>query len=310
MEVIHMPKDLPTTQRQVESDFSRISPTAKLVAYFRQFTDIPCAQAIARLIDAEAVTETICPDSAMLDDLKKFVTPAIEARYKSMISAIKRTGNQQVLELASGLSFRGILMTTDPNVIYVETDLPVLTREKMSVVEQIPVLQQAYQRPNFFVDAVDALSIRDLNHALRHFDPKKPIAIIHEGLYMYLSRSEKETLANNIKEILRRFGGVWITPDFMVEAEVEHLMNQPRVRSIMDSMTTSIAALTGRDLKQDQFKDQSELSNFFEKCGYKFTINPQIDGSYELSSLKTFPMTENHLSVLKEALRLWILRLR
>ena len=131
MEVIHMQKDLPTTQRQGESDFSSISPTAKLVAYFREFTDIPCAKDVARLIDAKTVTETLCPDSGMLDDLKKFVTPAIEARYKSMISAIKRTGIQQVLELASGLSFRGILMTTDPDILYTETDLPLLTREKM-----------------------------------------------------------------------------------------------------------------------------------------------------------------------------------
>lgn len=305
-----MQKDLPNTQSQMKSDFSSISPTAKLVAYFREFTDIPCAKDVARIIDAKTVTETLCPDPVMLNDLKKFVAPAVEARYKSMISAIKTTGIHQVLELAAGLSFRGIVMTTDPDMLYAETDLPALTREKMSVVEQIPVLQQAYQRPNLFVDAVDALSISDLNHALRHFDPKKPIAVVHEGLYMYLSRTEKETLANNIKEILSRFGGVWITPDFMVEAEMQQLMNQPRVRSVMDSMTTSIATLTGRDLRQDQFKDQSELSNFFEKLDYKFTTYPQIDGSYKLSSLKTFPMTENHLNVLKEALRLWILRLR
>lgn len=305
-----MQKDLPSVTGQGEHDFSSISPTAKLVAYFREFSDIPCAKDVARLIDAKAVTETICPDSTMLDDLKKFVAPAIEARYKSMISAIKITGIHQVLELASGLSFRGIVMTTDPAIIYVETDLPALMREKMSIVERIPALQQAHRRPNLFFEQVNALAMSDLNHALSHFDSKKPIAVVHEGLYMYLSRPEKETLAKNIKEILRRFGGAWITPDFMVEAEAQQLMNQPRVRSIMDTMTTSIATLTGRDIRQDQFKDQVELNTFFENLGYKLTTHPQIDGSYELSSLKAFPMAENHLKVLQQALRLWVLRLQ
>lgn len=304
-----MQKDLPTTYSQVKSDFSNISPTAKLVAYFREFSDIPCAQDVARLIDAKSVTEMICPDARMLDDLKKFVAPAIEARYKSMISAIKRTGIHQVLELASGLSFRGILMTTDPDLIYVESDLPALTREKIFVAERIPTLQNAHKRPNLFFEDVNALAMTDLNHALRHFDPKKPIAVVHEGLYMYLSRPEKEILANNIKQILRRFGGVWITPDFMVEAEAQQLMNNPRVRSIMDTMTASLARLTGRDLMQDQFKDQAELNAFFEKLGFKLTTHPQIDGSYELTSLKLFPMEENHLKTLKQALRLWTLRL-
>lgn len=305
-----MQKDLPTTQSQLKSDYSSISPTAKLVAYFREFSDIPCAKDIARLIEAKTVAETICPDSAMLDDLKKFVTPAIEARYKSMISAIKMTGIHQVLELASGLSFRGIVMTTDPELIYVETDLPALIREKMFIVERIPALQQGLRRPNLFLEDVNALAMSELNHALRHFDPKKPVAIVHEGLYMYLSRAEKELLANNIKEILRRFGGAWITPDFMVKADVQQLMNHPRVRSIMDSMTTSIATLTGRDLNEDQFKDQAELNTFFENLGYKLTTHPQIDGSYDLSSLKNFSMAENHLETLKQSLRLWTLSLR
>ena len=305
-----MQKHLLSAICQEKNDFSSISPTAKLVAYFREFSDIPSAKEVSHLIDAKTITEKICPDSAMLADLKKFVTPAIEARYKSMISAIQATGIHQVLELASGLSFRGVAMTADPNMIYAETDLPELLREEMSIVERIPVMSQALRRPNLFFEEVNALSIKDLNHTLRHFDPKKPIAIVHEGLYMYLSRTEKETLANNIKEILRRFGGVWITPDFMVEAESEQLMNQPRVRFIMDSMTASIATLTGRDLRQDQFKDQAELNFFFEKLGFKLTTYPQIDGSYELSSLTKFPMTENHLKVLQQALRLWILKLR
>ncbi len=36
-------------------DFDKISPTALLVAYARQFSDIPYTQEIAALSDAEAI---------------------------------------------------------------------------------------------------------------------------------------------------------------------------------------------------------------------------------------------------------------
>lgn len=287
--------------------FSKISPTAKLVAYFRQFSDIAFAKDISDIIEAKGVAEKLCGSTSVLVDLERFVAPAIEARYKSMISAIDRTGITQILELASGLSFRGITMSKNPKITYVETDLPELTLEKLSIVERVPEMSRACRRDNLHFESVDALSKNDLHRAIRHFDDKKPIAIIHEGLYMYLSRIEKEILANNIKDILNQFGGCWITPDIMIQSEMTSLMSRPKVQSIMNQLTASITTLTGRDLNQEQFKDQEDVSSFFKKLGYKISTHPQIDGSYELTSLRKLPMNDDHLKILESALKLWVL---
>lgn len=291
------------------SDFSKISPTAKLVAYFREFTDIQFAQHISKTINAKSIVQELCPDPEMLSGLLRFAAPALEARYKSMINAIRKSGIKQILELASGLSFRGLVMTNDPSIMYVETDLPSLMTEKRSIISQSPEMQHCLTRSNLFLEPVNALSSEDIASAVRHFDPNLPVAVIHEGLYMYLSRQEKKKLAENIKIVLQKFGGAWITPDFMIDAEAKQFINHPRAVAVMEHMTKMIAQLTSRDLSQDQFKDQSDLSNFLNSIGFKMRSNPQIDDSYTLSSLKNHPMSDEHFSLMQKSLRLWTLEL-
>jgi O-methyltransferase involved in polyketide biosynthesis len=291
------------------SDFSKISPTAKLVAYFREFTDIPFAKHISKTINAKSIVRELCPNPEMLSDLLRFAAPALEARYKSMISAIRKSGIKQILELASGLSFRGLVMTNDPSIVYVETDLPSLATEKRSIISQSPEMKNCMARSNLFLEQVNAVSADEIDSALKHFDPNLPVAVIHEGLYMYLSREEKKKLAENIQYVLQRFGGVWITPDFMIDSEARQSINHPKAVAIMEHMTKMIAQLTSRDLSQDQFKDQSDLSNFLNSIGFKLHSNPQIDGSYTLSSLKNHPMNDEHFSLLQKSLHLWTLEL-
>ena len=287
--------------------FSKISPTAKLVAYFREFSDIPFAKEVSRLIDAQSMTEKFCPDPETLETFKKFGAPGLEARYKSMVSTIKRLGIEQVLELASGLSFRGTLMTEDPKITYVETDLSPMMAERMALIEHIPGVKSALNRPNLFLESVNALSLSDLEKALRHFNPKKPVAIIHEGLYQYLSMTEKKILANNIKGILSRFGGAWITPDFMTEADSKIWSEQPKAQKLLEQITSTITKLTGRNLRDNQFRDDNDIAQFVGQFGLKMQVCPQIDDSYTLTSLKKFPLPDQHLKQMQSHLKLWVL---
>jgi O-methyltransferase involved in polyketide biosynthesis len=294
---------------QFDPHHSKISPTAKLVAFFRTFSDIPYANEIAKIIGAKELTENIIPDTKTLSEILPFAAPAIEARYKGMLTAIKSTGIKQILELASGLSFRGAIMTIDPSIIYIETDLQDLTEEKKKIITKIPQLKEASKRNNYQQEVVNALTMTDIQHATRHFDPSQPIAIVHEGLYMYLSRQEKQQLAENIQQILHNFGGVWITPDFMLESETARLFEDPRAAEIMTNMINNITSLTARDLSQDQFRDNADLSRFLESTGFKATRRPQIDGSFTLSSLNQLTMSENIFITLQQALGIWIIEL-
>ena len=55
--------------------------------------------------------------------------------------------------------------------------------------------------------------MESLSKATTAFKFDKPLAIITEGLISYLSRGEIGVLADNIHEILEKFGGLWIAQE-------------------------------------------------------------------------------------------------
>ena len=111
-------------------DHAKISLTAKLTAYLRGFSDIPYAAEASELVHArEAFDQLLRGDDLTREDLTWYA-PVLEARAKSLDEMIRRSGVRQVLELASGLSLRGLAMTAIPNLVYVETDLPDMIAQK------------------------------------------------------------------------------------------------------------------------------------------------------------------------------------
>ena len=71
----------PTDEKEVAA-FSRISPTAMLLAYFRTFTDIPFAAELAAATDAEAVSRALIEGSGLRLEDSRLNAPFAEARNK------------------------------------------------------------------------------------------------------------------------------------------------------------------------------------------------------------------------------------
>src|SRR5690625_922725 len=91
------------------AEYSKISPTAKLAAYWKAQSDIPYAAEIADAVGAEQTAKELANN---LDDpMTQFSVPVAEARYKSLTYAIKKSNFHNVLEIASGLSPRGFEIT-------------------------------------------------------------------------------------------------------------------------------------------------------------------------------------------------------
>jgi hypothetical protein len=80
------------------SDFDKISPTALLTAYARQFSDIPYTKEIAELTNAAATVAQFVSEG---EEQPVIVGALIEARYKSIEQVIDRFGGTRLLELAS-----------------------------------------------------------------------------------------------------------------------------------------------------------------------------------------------------------------
>ncbi len=285
---------------------SKISFTAKLVAFCRAASDIPYAAEVAKLIDAEPVYSSMVGMAALKPEALNWFDALLEARYKSLTAAVLRSGVTQVLEFASGVALRGLVMSRNPSLTYVETDLPEITEEKTVLSDEIRAIYGIPHPANLHYRSCNILSWDEIETALSHFDPSKPVAIIHEGLLPYLMPAEKEVVASHVARILREFGGVWISPDFVTMDEAVGAFWRD---SSIAGMTESITRKTGRSFEVGCFKTQKDIDQLLDRHGLEGVTVSQIDGSFELSCLKQKPLSEVQLSELTKRLTLMEVRL-
>jgi O-methyltransferase involved in polyketide biosynthesis len=225
--------------RFVPADPSLISVTAKLAAYYRQFSDIPFAAEVAKRIGADEAFEQILREHGLERDKLTFYAPMFEARYKSITQLILASRASQVLELASGYSLRGLDLSRSGTIQYVEADLPNVVTAKLSLLEDVRQQHGIPPSPRHAIANADALDLDQVRAAAVGFDTRRPLTILCEGLIMYLSKRETEQLATNVHQVLGEFaGGTWICPDFTFRAEARDLPpERVRLREAITGVT-------------------------------------------------------------------------
>ena len=262
----------------LNSDFDKISPTALLTAYARQYTDIPHTKEIAELTNAVATVNQFVNEDEK-NSIIIALTAIIEGRYKAIDQVRKQFQENQILELASGLLPRGLIASENPEIIFIESDLPRMIEQKQRLSEQL-----IGKRSNLHFLPIDATS--GLNSALLHnyFKSEEPITILCEGLLMYLTFAEKKQVFNNVREILQTFGGVWITPDLTTKTRLEQ--NIPVFQTIRERVSNS----TGRLLAENDFNDTVHIKQFVSEQGFEMEEFNMLDIIDQLHSLSTLTM--------------------
>lgn len=288
------------TLEEVRDDHFKISPTAKLVAYFRTFSDIPYSEYIAQQIGAKEVAAELVGGE---DNLKRVIwaAPLLESRYKCINDHLSRLGIRNVLELASGIAPRGIVMTQDPSVTYVETDLNGMFEEKRKLILELRDHYLIPSRPNLHFEEVNTLKTEDLEKAKSHFSGK-PFAVVHEGLLPYLPREEKQVMANNLYSILEP-EGAWITPDISSKHVMEAILKQdPKLIEFVGK----ISGVTGRDLINNAFEDENDAMQFYNNSGFNIEIYPGFNG--ELSSTTNLGLDKEKISKMLKSRKVWVMK--
>jgi len=279
----------------MKEPYEKISPTAKFVAYLRTFTDIPFAKEMAEESGAEKTYQELAGES---EESLLRLSPYWEARYRATDRIIMQCGITQILEVAAGLSPRGIAMTENPNVVYVVTDLPqILEQEKAIAVAILSRLNS--ERLNLHFETANALHRDNLLRAATVFVSDRPVAIITEGLLPYLNREEKSVLADNIHEVLRRSRGVWIASDVHTK---QFRRDTFRLDEMLRQRQSRIAAFTGSDLDSNLFADENELEGFFRKSGFQIEEYQYSSVVQELSSPRKLNLAEEDMKRVFELL--------
>lgn len=292
-------------------EYSKISITAKFVAYLREYSDIPFAQDVSTYIRAEDALQTIAArlqgendslskQNEMLDE-SKLIAPLLEARYKSIVQLILKTNIKQVLEVASGFSLRGLAMTQDPDLSYVESDLVQINNEKHKL---IGALRQKYQLKdlgNHRVVAANALDYSDLEAATNSLNRSEPLVVVNEGLIPYLSATEMARLADNVRELLSKFaGGVWITPDFITKTVADDVSeNRKRFRNAINDTTE-------RQLHGAAFESDAAIDEFTREHGFSGEVFDQA-ALVTLVSPERLGLSSSIVESLRPHMRVWLL---
>jgi O-methyltransferase involved in polyketide biosynthesis len=286
----------------MSADASLISVTAKLAAYYRQFSDIPFAAEVAKRIGADEAFERILREHGLERDKLTFYAPMFEARYKSITQVILASGASQVLELASGYSLRGLDLTRNHQLRYVETDLPAVVATKLGLLEDVRKQHGISPVPQHLVTAADALDFEQVHAATAALDRSRPLTVLCEGLIMYLSKVETERLAMNVHELLGEFtGGCWITPDFSFSAEARDLPPE-RLR-----LREAITGVTQRQVDASAFEDERDLAAFLNRAQFNVQVRSQVDETPSFSSLQPLGLSPALIERLRPVLRLWVM---
>ena len=281
----------------MKESYEKISPTAKLVAYLRTFTDIPFTKEIAAKSGAEKTFHELADESA-----KSMIrlAPMWEARYKVTNRILTERGITQVLELAAGLSPRGLAMTGNPDVVYVATDLPQILEEEKEIAEAILVKLNS-ERPNLYFQPANVFSMDNLSTAAVAFKHDRPLAIITEGLFPYLTRGQRKALAGNIHELLEKYPGLWITTDVHTKQGLQKI---PQFDENAKKRLTRISSSTETAFESNFFDDENDLKQFFEKAGFKMEEYSYINVFQDLTSVKILNLTQEEILKIQQGFRI------
>jgi O-methyltransferase involved in polyketide biosynthesis len=258
-------------QQPGKRDYSAISPSALSLVHLKGLTNIPFAKRTAELF-SEIDGHSADARSNDLAFWKRVVH--FEMRYLSVDQLLSTVEITNILELSSGYSWRGLDMVTRKNIHYIDTDLPAVINQKNQL---LPALQEEDNRTigNLETIPLNALDEEAFLEIVDRF-PEGPIAIVNEGLMMYLNTSEKETLCRLIQKVLKQRGGVWITADVYVKSTLERFKEEDH-----DSLKELVEA---QRIEDNMFESFAVAEKFFTTAGFKVDSEAVVEHS-QVSSL-------------------------
>jgi O-methyltransferase involved in polyketide biosynthesis len=242
-------------------DFRQVSVTALVPAFARgEYTEIPWAKEMLAVLRERGASLS---DGPWSEHATRDYASFFEARFRAVNSVLEEKGAIQVLELAAGLSPRGMEFARR-GVVYVEADLA----ESMAMKREVVTAILGSVPQGLHLCAASVIDRAQLLACCSPFVAGRPVAVTMEGLLRYLTFEEKTLLAANVLDILSRYGGWWITPDIHLRSWAQR--QTPAYRQ-------SEIKLLGRSLDSNYFADLEHAQAFFEHCGFVVDSRPLLE---------------------------------
>lgn len=176
-------------------------------------------------------------------------------------TAIQKQGVTQIVEIACGLSPRGVSMGKQfPHITYIEADLPGMAANKRSLLQQQNLLSEKHQVVNCNILALEGEET--LEKTFARLDKSQPVLVVTEGLVNYF---DLDTIAG----FWRRLGAVLKTfPSGHYVSEIYPKLEWHAVAK----WTNRVRALLAKSTKANvnlHFSNDIEIADSFRNYGFK-----------------------------------------
>jgi O-methyltransferase involved in polyketide biosynthesis len=277
----------PTASEEGAHDFDSISPSAYALLLMKGLTPIPYAHEAAALLQAiePSAFEAFSAQADLIELQKQ--TPGFwarvlhfENRYFSIDQLLSDLTTTNILELSSGFSFRGLTLSHQRPVFYIDTDLPTLIATKRRFIDALTAEPSAQaptsQTPahpsilpgHYELQPLNALDTTAFDTIVDGFPPGE-LTIVNEGLLVYLNPSEKEKLCRNIRTTLQQRGGCWITGDIYIKS--------PNASLFGEKNDAFLKFLEQHNIEANKFESFDDARDFFARMGFTLDREANVD---------------------------------
>jgi len=174
-------------------------------------------------------------------------------RHVMIDQIVREAGATKIVELAAGLSPRGIAFTRDPRIEYTEIDLPAMIERKRALLARTPAGNEVLARENLRLVAGDAMTA-----PLPQAD-----LIIAEGLLVYLDAAAQAALFARAREAAPRF-----VFDLVPGAE------EPEPGAIGRTLAAVMKRATGGGGFTRDRRSRAEILDALRAAGFEATGDP------------------------------------
>ena len=122
---------------------------------------------------------------------------ALVQRHVMIDRILEDAATTHVLELAAGLSRRGAHLSGRPDITVTEVDLPAVIARKRALLERTPAGRDVLARPNLHLVEGDLAQLD-----LPLLASGAPLAVVAEGLLMYLDAEAQRDLFARVRALL------------------------------------------------------------------------------------------------------------
>jgi O-methyltransferase involved in polyketide biosynthesis len=289
---------------------SNISFTGDYHAAFKLFYNLKYAPEICSMCNGIGAFKKIYGELSIENAT---AIPIFEARYKSTSHALEEllraTGIKQVVELAAGMSPRGLTFSENfPDVVYLETDLEGMLEKKRRIVASLMENGIAPKRDNLKFCNLDVTKPEDFGRAIKVINPDKPVIFVAEGVLPYYPVQQKGEILDNIMSQTRKSRGLFLTPDLSFTAERQEFIAALPGHQIGSA---KVQKQSGRNFTTDNLKDRAAAQKLAIEHGWVVSTFEPIPTNQivSLKALKDSRLSRSLAENIKKQGQIWLLSL-